>query len=51
MIDLRDEKSKEVSDQFAKLTKRLREGKKKQPIEKFLIIFLFAGHGVLKDGM
>ena len=51
MIDLRDESSAKVGEKFAELTKRLREGKRKQPIEKFLIIFLFAGHGILKDGL
>ena len=25
--------------------------KAKKPVEKYLIIFLFAGHGILKDGM
>ena len=34
-----------------KLSKRLREGKKARPPENYLVIILFAGHGILKDGM
>ena len=41
----------DVTDALAKISKRLREGKKKRPVEKFLLVCLFAGHGILKDGM
>ena len=34
-----------------KISKELRESKKMKPPEKHLIVFLFAGHGVLRDGM
>ena len=51
VIDLRDVHSKTVGNKLAELTKKLREGKKKTPIENYLIVFLFAGHGILKDGM
>ena len=48
---MRDPSSKEVSDAFASISKQLREGKKKMPTENYLLVFLFAGHGILKDGM
>ena len=51
MIDLRDANSKVVGQTFDALSKKLREGNKKIPMEKYLIVFLFAGHGILKDGM
>ena len=28
----------------------LRTGKKKKPIDKYLVIFLFAGHGLMVEG-
>ena len=33
------------------VSKRISDGKKKTPVENYLVIFLFAGHGMLKDGM
>ena len=29
----------------------LKAGKKKKPLEKYLLIFLFAGHGLMVDGL
>ncbi len=34
-----------------KLEKRIRSGKEKSPVENYSVIFFFAGHGVLYDGM
>ena len=42
---------KELGDAFDKLSKRLREGKRAKPAETYLVIMLFAGYGILKDGM
>ena len=46
----RDPSSKEVCEAFENISSRLRKSKKRKPIEKYLIFFLFATHGVLKDG-
>ena len=32
------------------ITKMLRTGKKKKPLDKYLVIFLFAGHGLMVEG-
>ena len=40
-----------VTAEMGKLSKRLRAGKSKRPVENYFIVFLFAGHGILKDGM
>ena len=40
----------EVERGIAQLSARLRAGKKKRPMERYLIIFLFAGHGLQKEG-
>ena len=41
----------EVNNCIDKISRKIREGKKSQPVETFLVICLFAGHGILKDGM
>ena len=46
-----DPTSREVDKVFNRISKKLKDGKKKQPMEKYLILFLFAGHGLLKQGM
>ena len=33
------------------ISKKLREGKRAKPPVNYLVVILFAGHGVLKDGM
>ena len=43
--------SKDINDLFADISKQLRADKKKKPVEKTLLLFLFAGHGILKDGI
>ena len=43
--------SKEYNKILQEISARLRAGKRKEPMERFLIIFLFVGHGVMKDGM
>ena len=52
IIDLSDNPSMNVVGKVLdKISKELREAKKMKPPEKHLIVFLFAGHGVLRDGM
>ena len=41
----------EVGKVMDSLSKGLREAKKKNPPERHLIVFLFAGHGILRDGL
>ena len=41
---------KEVEQGFAQISAKLRDGKKKTPMKRYLVIFLFAGHGLQKDG-
>ena len=45
-----DPSSKEVCTTFDTISASLRKSKKRRPIEKYLIFFLFATHGILKDG-
>ena len=45
-----DPSSKEVCKTFETISASLRKSKKSKPIEKYLIFFLFATHGILKDG-
>ena len=42
--------AKEFENILASISKKLRDGKKKVPKKNYLVIFLFAGHGILKDG-
>ena len=53
IYDLSDDPTPEETETvLATISKKVREGKNKCiPIENYLIICLFAGHGVLKDGM
>ena len=37
---------RDVETAINQISKKLREGKKKVPMERYLIIFLFAGHGL-----
>ena len=46
-----DPTDKDIDKCLSKISVRIRDGKKKQPVENFLVICLFAGHGVLKEGM
>ena len=51
IIDLTDDPTmSETSKVFDAISKELREAKKLKPPEKYLIVFLFAGHGILRDG-
>ena len=51
IIDCSDQvTAKDFEKVLAMLSTKLREGKKKVPKENYLVIFLFAGHGILKDG-
>ena len=36
---------------FNEVSEKLRKGKEKSPTVKYLIFFLFAGHGVKRNGM
>ena len=50
IIDLsNDPSSEKVKTEFDKLSKRMRAGKKSEPAERFFVICLFAGHGLIKD--
>ena len=52
IIDLSDNPDmKQTSKALDGLSKELRESKKTKPPEKFLVVFLFAGHGILRDGV
>ena len=42
--------SKDVEKSMNELTTRIKGGKKKMPHERYFVLFLFAGHGILKDG-
>ena len=42
---------KQVNDVCKKIETRLKAGKLMEPMENYLVIFLFAGHGILHDGM
>ena len=46
----REPSSKEINEMFDSISTRLRKAKKIKPIDKYLIFFLFASHGILKDG-
>lgn len=46
-----DPKKVVVEKALCQISAKIRNGKKKEPMDKFLIIFLFAGHGLQKDGM
>ena len=41
----------QLGNEIDKISKKLRLGKKARPPESYLVIILFAGHGILKDGM
>ena len=53
IYDLSNDPSPDECDKVLNMiSKKIREGKNKSvPVENYLIICLFAGHGVLKDGM
>ena len=52
IYDLSDNPTmQQVGKVFDSISKELRESKKKKPADKHLLVFLFAGHGVLRDGM
>ena len=52
MIDLSDNPSStETGKQLELLSRRIRQGKQAKPPENYLVVMLFAGHGILKDGM
>ena len=42
--------SKDVNDVLHRLFKMIKDGKKAKPQKNYLVIFLFAGHGMIKDG-
>ena len=43
---------KDVEKAVSMIFQKLKDGKKKKPkMEKYFIICLFAGHGLLKEGM
>ena len=42
--------SRDVEHGMAHLAKMLRAGKKQTPLEKYLVIYLFAGHGIMCEG-
>ena len=50
MLD-QDPTESEVRQVFSKITKRLEIGKQNIPMTKFLVIFLFACHGIIKENM
>ena len=51
VFDLSENPSrKDVEYNLIVITKMLRQGKKKKPLEKYLVIFLFAGHGLMVEG-
>ena len=52
IIDCSDNPTaKVVEKHLATLSTMIRKGKQANPVENYLVIFLFAGHGVLRDGM
>ena len=51
VIDLSNNPStKATGDALDALSKDLREGKKSDPAVNYLIVFIFAGHGIIKEG-
>ena len=42
---------KTVSKTMDQLSLKIRNGKKARPVENYLVVLLFAGHGILKDGV
>ena len=52
ILDLsNDPDLKTVTKVIGDLSTKIRKGKRARPVENYLIIFLFAGHGILKDGV
>ena len=45
-----DPTEKEVKNTIMSITKKIQQGRDKTPRENYLVIFFFAGHGILKDG-
>ena len=45
-----DPSTKQMKALFKALNTTIREGKKATPKKNYLIFYLFAGHGILKDG-
>ena len=50
MINLREPTKKDLDDSFLKIYKTLKEAEEERPSEKYLVICLFATHGVIKGG-
>ena len=50
IYELENPTHRETMAMFGELDQRLRTGRDSTPRENFLVICLFAGHGVLKDG-
>ena len=50
MINLREPTKKDLDDSFLKIYKTLKEAEVERPSEKYLVICLFATHGVIKGG-
>ena len=48
--DTRDPTSKQWTEILSMISGRLRSGARKEPPENFLIIYAFAGNGIVKDG-
>ena len=48
--DTRDPTSKQWTEILSMISGRLRSGARKEPPENFLIIYAFAGNGIIKDG-
>ena len=40
----------QVQQTMMKIRERILQGKKQRPMVNYMVIFLFAGHGLLKDG-
>ena len=46
----KDPTRRDVEYSLIAISSMLRAGKKKKPLDKFLVIFLFAGHGLMVEG-
>ena len=46
-----DPTEKEIREVFMKIDGKLKSGKESRPVVNYLIIYLFAGHGILRDSM
>ena len=41
---------RQVQQTMLRIRERILQGKRQKPMVNYLVIFLFAGHGLLKDG-